>query len=129
MNVRVAVYGTLRRGGSNHHFLENEKLEAQIITPVLQLYSLGQYPGAVWSESNGTIIEIYSLSETKLALLDQLEEFDPDSPADSEYLRESLDTSLGPCWVYIYNRSVDPSQLIASGDWIEVQSLYPKFYR
>lgn len=123
MKVRVAVYGTLRRGGYNHHFLENETLEAKLSTSRLQLYNLGPYPGAIWGESDGTIIEIYSLSETKLAILDQLEEFDPNYPEESEYLRETLHTPLGPCWVYIFNRPLDPNQRLASGDWMDVQSL------
>ena len=71
MNLRVAVYGTLRRGGYNHHLIENETFEAKLSTSKLQLYNLGSYPGAIWEESDGTIIEIYSLSETKLAILDQ----------------------------------------------------------
>jgi gamma-glutamylcyclotransferase (GGCT)/AIG2-like uncharacterized protein YtfP len=44
----VFVYGTLKRGGSNHHYLAGQQyLGAAHTVPGFNLYSLGTYPGLV----------------------------------------------------------------------------------
>lgn len=129
MIERVAVYGTLRRQGSNHHLLAGERLIGSLISDKLQIFNLGAYPGALWSrkpwldDSKGVHLEIYEVTAQKLTLLDQLEAYSADWPERRcEYLRQPLSTEWGESWVYIYNRPVNPEQLISSGDWILHQS-------
>ena len=44
----VAVYGSLKRGFNNHHFLQGARYEGRFTTPRgFALLNLGAYPGMV----------------------------------------------------------------------------------
>jgi gamma-glutamylcyclotransferase (GGCT)/AIG2-like uncharacterized protein YtfP len=74
-------------------------------------YDLGEYPGVVL-DSNGLHIqgELFAVPDTAaLAALDAYEDFRPDDPANSLFLRVETtatkpDGSPLTCWVYVYNR-------------------------
>ncbi len=72
----VFVYGTLKQGGSNHHFLAGQtRLGAATLRPGHALYSLGDYPGLV-TEAHATEAvtgEIWRVTPAALAGLDELE--------------------------------------------------------
>jgi gamma-glutamylcyclotransferase (GGCT)/AIG2-like uncharacterized protein YtfP len=75
----VFVYGTLKRGGSNHVFLEGQKfLGAARTQPGFTLYSLGDYPGMVRAPADtaGVTGELWAVDEAGLAELDRLEGLD-----------------------------------------------------
>lgn len=76
------------------------------------LQGYGPYPGAILDAANGTRIPgtIYRLPADPevLAKLDEYEEFFPESPHVSAFLRELHpvhweDGSIVPCWVYVLN--------------------------
>ena len=70
------VYGTLKRGGSNHHYLTGQKfLGAASTVPGFRLYDLGGFPGLdeVAEDKTGVIGEVYEVDATALANLDVLE--------------------------------------------------------
>lgn len=70
------VYGTLKRGGSNHHYLTGQKfLGAASTTPGFRLYDLGGFPGLVEvaEDKIGVIGEIYDVDAKALEQLDILE--------------------------------------------------------
>ncbi len=75
----VFVYGTLKRDGSNQHYLDGQTLlGAAALRPGHALYSLGDYPGLVadpraHDEVTG---EIWRVSPAALAGLDELEGID-----------------------------------------------------
>jgi gamma-glutamylaminecyclotransferase len=74
--TRVFVYGTLKRGGSNHHFLAGQKFLGEARTePGYNLYSLGDYPGMVRSTdaSHDVTGEVWAVDAACLAELDELE--------------------------------------------------------
>ncbi|MGB5136366.1 MAG: gamma-glutamylcyclotransferase [Prochlorococcaceae cyanobacterium] len=75
--VRVAVYGTLKRGECNHHWLRGARFEGRIRVPGLELYNLGEYPMAVPSRDPLARIhaELYRLEASALARLDVLEDY------------------------------------------------------
>ncbi|WP_375752397.1 gamma-glutamylcyclotransferase [Vibrio sp. HN007] len=112
MQHLVFVYGTLRKGECNHHLLErSEYLGMYETEPNFQLFDLGQYPGL--TEGGHSIIgEIYRVDNETLAQLDILE----DIPI--EYRRESIETQFGQAWIYIYQQSATPEQVIESGNWL-----------
>lgn len=80
------------------------------------LYDLGNYPGAVLDRETDSEIEgiVYELPADAdiLSALDAYEEFDPEAPETSLFLRVShpvvLDDGETPqCWLYVFNH--DPA--------------------
>jgi gamma-glutamylcyclotransferase (GGCT)/AIG2-like uncharacterized protein YtfP len=69
----VAVYGTLKKGESNHYLLKDSTFVAEGITnEEYDMVSMGSFPSII---SGGKIIkvEIYEVDEATLKRLDQLE--------------------------------------------------------
>ena len=110
----VFVYGTLRRGGSNHFRMHGAEFVAAG-TVRGRLYRIDWYPGLVADENAGEIIgEIYRLSAGKLRELDEYE--------GPEYRREMMevqaDRTTFQAWVWLWNESVDENRRIVGGDWL-----------
>jgi gamma-glutamylcyclotransferase (GGCT)/AIG2-like uncharacterized protein YtfP len=73
---RIFVYGTLKRGLSNSHFMAGQTFVGEAQTqPVYRLVDLGEYPGMIPVESEGLSIkgEIWEVDELCKAALDVLE--------------------------------------------------------
>lgn len=88
MKTRLFVYGTLKRGGSNHGYLERQEFIGQAMTePLYRLYDLGGYPGMVSDAANGRSVsgEVWDVDEACLAVLDVLEGIE-----EGEYVRERI---------------------------------------
>ncbi|SFB87625.1 Uncharacterized conserved protein YtfP, gamma-glutamylcyclotransferase (GGCT)/AIG2-like family [Marinospirillum celere] len=117
MKNRVAVYGTLKQGLANHHYLEKARFLGKDSVTNLVLYDLGPYPGAKLATSKGIEIEIYEVDSLTLAQLDQLEGVNRQNNEQGLYYRTQLKTRLGPAWVYIYNPSVNDRTPIRQGGW------------
>ncbi|BCB61844.1 gamma-glutamylcyclotransferase YtfP [Halomonas sp. A020] len=114
---RVAVYGTLKRGHRNHHWLNGADMLGQDCLNEITLYDLGPYPGAKLTPSAGVSVEVYAIDAERLARLDELEDYLPLAPAEGVYDRTVLATQYGDAWCYIYNPTVEATQLIESGEW------------
>jgi len=74
--MKIFVYGTLKRGGSNHACLRDQEFLGEACTvPGFTLYSLGSYPGMVpdLTDRHGVAGEVWSVDEKTLAELDALE--------------------------------------------------------
>ncbi|MDR9826866.1 gamma-glutamylcyclotransferase family protein [Vibrio sp. FNV 38] len=113
MQHLVFVYGTLRQGECNHHYLSQcEFLGCCETTPDYALFDLGSYP-AVISGHHSIHGEVYWVSDDVLAQLDILE----DIPV--EYRRETMATPFGTAWIYLYQQLADLDVEIASGDWFQ----------
>ncbi|MEI6107105.1 MAG: gamma-glutamylcyclotransferase [Opitutae bacterium] len=72
----IFVYGTLKRGCRNHHYLAGQQFLGEALTgPGYILYSLGDYPGMIISpDPNQQVVgEIWSVAEPCLTQLDELE--------------------------------------------------------
>lgn len=113
MQHLVFVYGTLREGQSNAHYLAKAQYLGGHQTPAqYALYDLGAYPAVV--EGHQSISgEVYLVSEATLSALDELE----DVPV--EYRRELISTQFGEAWIYLYQDSSKLDVLISSGDWCQ----------
>jgi gamma-glutamylcyclotransferase (GGCT)/AIG2-like uncharacterized protein YtfP len=86
------LYGTLKRGGTNHLFLAGQRfLGAARTAPGFTLYSLGDYPGMVRAPGDtlGVTGELWEVDDACLAELDRLEGLD-------EGLYERIDVLLAP---------------------------------
>jgi gamma-glutamylaminecyclotransferase len=107
--ILIFVYGTLKRGGTNHHYLDGQKFLGVARTPPgFRLFNLGEYPGmiAYADDRDGVSGEIWSVDADCLARLDVLE-----GVAEGNYRRETV--PLLPPFAerkvecYIYARSVE----------------------
>ncbi len=70
------VYGTLKRGAGNHHWLADQTFVSDAQTqPGFRLFDLGEYPGlVVWPEDkDGVAGEIWSVDAECLRRLDEFE--------------------------------------------------------
>jgi len=112
----IFVYGTLKRGGSNHLFLHGQKFLGDArTTPGFTLYSLGDYPGMVRAPGDGDGVtgELWTVDDDCLAELDRLEGLD-------EGLYERIDVLLAPnplagsAQTYLYLRQLDGLAAIGS---------------
>ena len=104
----VFVYGTLKRGGSNHTHLAGQAFVGEARTaPGFRLYQLDGYPGmvALAGDHAGVTGEVWSVNAACLAQLDLLE-----GVAEGLYRREPVPL-LAPfagrsVEAYLYARSV-----------------------
>ena len=119
--LAVFVYGTLMRGLSRHHFMSDGRFEGEASVKG-RLISLGEYPALL--DGAGTVRgELYSFDDLPAALdvLDDVENFDPANPEESEYIREvrrvDRDGTQLRAWLYIYNQPAENAPIISSGDW------------
>ncbi len=72
----VFVYGTLKRGGSNHGWLDGQTYVGDARTvPGFRLYVVADYPGLVATPEDqvGVTGEVWSVDTAALARLDELE--------------------------------------------------------
>ncbi|NJN45352.1 MAG: gamma-glutamylcyclotransferase [Candidatus Competibacteraceae bacterium] len=108
----VFVYGTLRRGEANHHWLGNAPFLGQHRTPArYTLLDLGSYPAAVANGHTAIVGELYGLDDSLLARLDELEDY------PREYTRAVIPVPQGRAWMYLYRRPPSGAMVIAGGDW------------
>jgi gamma-glutamylcyclotransferase (GGCT)/AIG2-like uncharacterized protein YtfP len=75
----IFVYGTLKRGGRNHHYLAGQQFLGEARTgPGFTLYSLGDYPGMVRAPADpaGVTGEVWAVDAAGRQKLDELEGLD-----------------------------------------------------
>lgn len=108
------VYGTLRRGGSNHHLLQDALFLGLARTIAAYALYLGDYPYVAKSPPVSPIVgEVYAVDARTLALVDNLEEH-PDW-----YRREPVQARLDnggqlTAWLYFHPRP--RGRCLKSGD-------------
>jgi gamma-glutamylaminecyclotransferase len=120
MSWKIFVYGTLKRGLSNAHWLEGQRFLAEARTePCYRMVDCGGYPGMFAVESEGVSIvgEIWEVDDAGKARLDVLEDV-----AVGLYTLEAVgllpphdDASI---MTYLYAWSV-AGKLDAGTDWQE----------
>ena len=102
--TRVFVYGTLKRGGSNHRFLTGQSFEGEAATlPRYRLYDRGPYPCLVDNESGVAVRgEVWAVDDATLRRLDEYE------GVPTLYTRKeiALAGEPGPVLAYFYNGDV-----------------------
>lgn len=118
----VFVYGTLRRGGSNHFRMEKAEFISEARARGF-LYRIDWYPGLVLDERGNDIAgEVYAVDPDLLSVLDVFEGISAQEVEGSEYRRVRTvvklpEGFLSP-WVWEWNGAVDESKKIAGGDWL-----------
>ena len=129
MSEYLFVCGTLRSAFAPPQvrpLLERMKLIGAATVPG-RLYELGEYPGAVLAEDDGTVVgELLELpaDETLLHTLDHYEGIDESAPSKSLFVRTRCRAALPDgrnveAWIYVYNQAVSAARLIESGDYAD----------
>ncbi|GLR63561.1 gamma-glutamylcyclotransferase family protein [Marinospirillum insulare] len=118
----VLVYGTLRKGGSNHSLMQEAHFITEATLSDFTMVSLGGYP-AVYKDKaakNDILAELYSVDNLTFSDLDELEGY-PDY-----YQRSQVEISLAKeqkikAWIYHQSKDELASyEQIEGGDWIAV---------
>lgn len=111
--LRLFVYGTLRRGETNHYLLGNATLLGVHRTnPRYTMLDLGWYPAVIDNGQTAIVGEVYSLSKAQLPGLDMLEDY------PNTYTRQLITSAYGSAWMYLYRHAVAAgTPVIPSGDW------------
>lgn len=105
--TRLFIYGTLKRGGSNHHYMSGQTFITEArTTPAFRLHDFGGFPGMVRAEDGLSIEgELWDVDADCLARLDVLEGIDV-----GEYERVPASLLLSPdtanVQVYLWRGSV-----------------------
>jgi gamma-glutamylcyclotransferase (GGCT)/AIG2-like uncharacterized protein YtfP len=119
---RISFYGTLMRDQGVQQAIKAATKLRHMGTCSIdgKLYDLGAYPGMV--EGKGTVLgELYDVLDASVLIpLDRYEEFDPQNPSGSLFIRRRirLKDPKVDSWVYFFNGSVRGKKRIQGGDWI-----------
>ncbi|MBS9402216.1 gamma-glutamylcyclotransferase [Halomonas sp. TRM85114] len=113
----VVVYGTLKRGLRNHHWLQGAEFLGSDCLTTVALYDLGPYPGAKAEQSRGVEVEVFRVNARLLADLDRLEGYQVRLPKCGVYDRAIHTTTFGPAWLYLYNHDIAGFPVIREGGW------------
>lgn len=116
--MKLFVYGTLKKGGYNHHLLKDAKFlgEATIFG---KLYSMGSFPamkedGEQTSAVHGEVYEVDGFTK-----LDRLEGHPHLYKRTEFYPPEHwiVEPITGMFCTYVFQGSVEGRELIESGEW------------
>lgn len=120
MKTLLFVYGTLKRGCSNHHRLATECfVDAARTVAGFRLYDLGGYPGILPcpDDTDGVVGEVWSV---RAATLQQLDEFE--GVNEGLYRREpiSLQPPFAGQTVHAYYSLFSPTgRRVVGSTWVE----------
>ncbi|WP_379969337.1 gamma-glutamylcyclotransferase [Ectobacillus sp. sgz5001026] len=117
--IHMFVYGTLRKGEENHHFLLGAKLISQQCWIYGEMYDTGfGYPAIVEHPFQKVYGELYTITNEQLKLIDELEDY-VEGRKDNLYERmtKKVYTDNGSCESLVY---VAGKELIARGEWLEL---------
>nr|WP_036759162.1 gamma-glutamylcyclotransferase family protein [Photobacterium halotolerans] len=119
VHTRVFVYGSLRRGQSNHGLLCRAHYLGECRLAGYAMYDLGPYPAAIQQPGSEGVLfgEVYDVDADTFRELDILEGL------GEEYCREQVATPFGLAWIYLYLQPLDRALLIPQGDWLSRSSL------
>ena len=116
--MRLSVYGTLKQGEGNHHFLRNSKLLGEFVTsPNYTMYSMGGFPAVTPEGDTPITCEVYDVHEKDLPGIYRLEGYsgiknDPNNWYDCV----TLDTPFGQADMFVFKTK--PNRLtIKNGIW------------
>lgn len=120
----VFVYGTLRRGGSNHFRMAGAEFLAPG-TVMGRMYKIDWYPGLVLDDAGDEIHgEVFSIGPELLGELDVFEGVSAGEVEGSEYRRVPVtvvlqDSRTVTAWVWEWLGQFDESRRVREGDWLK----------
>jgi len=109
---RVFVYGTLKRGQRNYHYLKDAEFVGQFVTQ--KLYSMVEfedYPAVCLNGDHAIEGEVFQVTNQQFRMLDELEWY-PDF-----YQRIEITTIYGDAWMYIVKTKLCHGKKQIPGIW------------
>ena len=109
---RVFVYGTLKRGQRNSHYLRGAEFIGRFKTAAeYSMYEFDDYPAVCLQGRHAIHGEIYHVSDRQFQLLDELEWY------PRFYQRIEIPTHYGDAWMYILQRELCHGRKLLQGRW------------
>lgn len=110
---QVFVYGTLRPGQRNHHYMASATHRGTHTTAArYTMLDTGPYPAALDTGETALIGDVFSVDDDTFAALDRLEDY------PVHYTRRRIDTDHGRAWIYLWIAARDPRwPVVRDGDW------------
>ena len=109
---RVFVYGTLKRGQRNNHFLREAEFIARHTTAAIySMYDFDDYPAVCIEGRHAVHGELYRVSDHQFRLIDDLEWY------PHFYQRIEIPTDHGDAWMYIVRRKLCRGKRLLRGRW------------
>ena len=109
---RVFVYGTLKRGQRNYHFLRDAAFVGEFVTQeIYSMYEFDDYPAVCLQGENAIEGEVYEVTHHQFRMLDELEWY------PEFYQRIEIITVYGDAWMYIVKAERCAGRRKISGNW------------
>jgi gamma-glutamylcyclotransferase (GGCT)/AIG2-like uncharacterized protein YtfP len=118
----VFVYGTLRRGGSNHFRMDGaEFIGGGSIAG--KIFRIDWYPALVLGGQCAVMGELYHVHAEQLRALDVFEGIVPSEGKSREYRRVKVEVALASgekesAWVWEWIGSLSAAVALDTGDWL-----------
>lgn len=113
----VAVYGSLKKGFSNHRLLEEAEFIGNAVVGGWDMYSFGYYPMII--PGSGLVsVELYAVSAAEFQSLDNLEGY----PSFYDRRKIAASTERGPVQAWIYFGDADQVKglpKVETGNWTQ----------
>ncbi len=123
----IFVYGTLRKGGSNHFRMDGAKFVGKG-TVEGGIYLIESNPELVFPalklDPEGRVVgEVYRVSKTQLKALDAFEGISEryEEPYEYRRVKTGVEMESGEqefAWVWEWNLSLDGAKPLPQGDWL-----------
>ncbi len=119
--MQLFAYGTLKRGGKYHFYLEEADLVQEHVTATGRLYDTGMgYPALVLSGEDVISGELYEIPDVLWPAINDLEDYSG-NPETDLYDRQTItvETPRGAQQAIVYTAKVERmlKEYIPSGNW------------
>lgn len=121
----VFVYGTLRRGGSNHFRMEGAEFvgKGRIVG---KIFRIDWYPALVPGGESSVKGELYRVCAEHLRALDVFEGIVPGEGESREYRRVKVEVTLDSgekesAWVWEWIGGLDGAEPLDGDDWLRYE--------
>ena len=109
---RVFVYGTLKQGQRNSHYLQTAEFVGDFTTDsIYSMYTFDDYPAVCLDGLHAIRGEVYHVSDSQFQQLDELEHY------PEFYQRIEILTAYGDAWMYVVKGELCLGRPGISGIW------------
>ena len=110
--IRVFVYGTLKRGQRNDHFLRDAEFVGEYRTrKIYSMYQFEDYPAVCLNGKHAIQGEVYHINQRQFKMLDDLEWY------PHFYQRLEIPTAYGKAWMYYVREELCHDKKRLHGNW------------
>lgn len=109
---RIFVYGTLKRGQRNAHYMRGAGYVGRHVTEkIFSMYEFGGYPAVCRDGRHAISGEVYRVSDQQFEILDAFESY------PEFYQRIEIPTRWGDAWMYVVEPGLCHGRILVPGRW------------